>query len=207
MTVENAKYRATQMIAAHESFVPHMYLDSISKVTVGYGTMMPTAAATAGINLINIAAKPQRPATEKEKADEWQVLQNLSPAGTAINFVAGHYRQYTSLTMTLEEGRRLLADRLNGFISMLRRNCPGFDDFPEDAQVAMMDMAYNLGNRIHTRFPSFTRAVNKLGGPDWATAARESRRPQLSRARNTEIHDLFMAAHRASVAKKKPALR
>ncbi|QUL38107.1 hypothetical protein [Erythrobacter sp. JK5] len=62
----------------------------------------------------------------------------------------------------------------------------------------MIDMAYNLGNRIHTVFRQFTRAINRRGGPDWQEAARQSNRPQLSASRNREIYDLFMSAHRTS---------
>lgn len=202
LALPNARRRAVRMIMKHESFVPHMYLDKYSKVTIGYGTMMPNASASAEISLTNTAVTPPRAATAKEKAAEWKVLQDLSPFGTEIKYAAGHFRRYTKLIMSEEEAMRMLNLRMDEFIGILRRNYPGFGDFPEDAQVAMMDMAYNLGNRIHTVFVSFTRSINRLNGPDWAAAARQSRRPQLSSERNAEIYNLFMAAHLESEAKK-----
>lgn len=205
LTVQNARRRAVRIIVKHESYVSHMYLDSESKVTIGIGTMMPKASASAEISLTNTATKPPRAATNAEKAAEWKVLQDLSPFGTKINYAAEHYRRYTKLVITEQEAMRMLNLRMNGFIEILRSNYPGFNKFPEDAQVAMMDMTYNLGNGIHTKFVNFTRAVNRLKGPDWAEAARQSNHPQLSNERNAEIFALFMAAHRESEAKKAEA--
>jgi len=97
----------------------------------------------------------------------------------------------------------LLGLSLNDAISILRANYPKFNNFPEDAQVAMIDMAYNLGNRIHRTFKNFTKAINKTGGPDWQEAAKQSNRPQLSASRNTDIYNLFMSAHRLSQAQRR----
>ncbi len=198
MSLANAKSRAARMIASHESFIPHMYLDSVSYVTIGYGKMMPDANAAAGLNLISKNARPNRPATDAEKRAEWQVMQALSPQGTAINYAAGHYRQYSSLELTRAEGATLLDVEVDNAVAICVANYPGFRRFPEDAQVAMIDMAYNLGNRIHSVFRNFTRAINGTGGPRWDVVARESNRPQLSATRNREIYNLYMSAHRAS---------
>ncbi|MEP0190369.1 MAG: hypothetical protein ABJP70_07100 [Erythrobacter sp.] len=198
MSLANAKSRAARMIASHESFIPHMYLDSVSYVTVGYGKMMPNANAAASLTFVNKSVSPNRPATPAEKRAEWQTIQARSPQGTEINYAAGHYRQYTSLEMTRAEGTALLGVEVNNAVAILVANYPGFGRFPEDAQVAMIDMAYNLGNRIHTVFRNFTRSINGTGGPRWDVAARESNRPQLSASRNREIYNLYMAAHRAS---------
>lgn len=198
MSLANAKSRAARMIASHESFIPHMYLDSVSYVTVGYGKMMPNAAAAEALNFVNKSVRPHRPATNAEKRAEWQTMQAISPQGTRINYAAGHYRQFSSLEMTRAEGAILLDVEVDNAVAILVTNYPGFRRFPEDAQVAMIDMAYNLGNRIHSVFRNFTRAINGRGGPRWDVAARESNRPQLSTSRNREIYNLFMAAHRAS---------
>lgn len=198
MTVANAKRRAARMIASHESFVEHMYLDSRSYVTVGYGKMMPDAAAAVPISFTNVTTTPNRPATDQEKEAEWRRMQAISPQGTDINYVASHYEQFRTLEITQAEGTRLLESELNNALAILYSNYPDFRAFPEEAQIAMIDMAYNLGNRIHTVFRMFTRAINKSGGPDWEEAANQSNRPQLSRSRNREIFDLFMSAHRQS---------
>ncbi|QUL38108.1 hypothetical protein [Erythrobacter sp. JK5] len=130
MSLQNAKRRAARMIAQHESFVPHMYLDSVSYVTVGFGKMFRTAASTASVNFIKVTARPQRPATVAEKAAEWTTMQRLSPAGTRINYAARHYAQYRTLEITRAEGTRLLELSLNDAIAILRANYPGLNAFP-----------------------------------------------------------------------------
>lgn len=194
MSLQNAKARARVLIFESEGLVEHMYLDTVSQVTVGYGTMLPDAASASGIEMLD--RRTRKTATREQKADEWRTLRALSPADTPINQMAQSYEEHTRLIITDAEAVRLFEVKMDGFIAMLRLNYPGFDRFPEDAQVAMLDMAYNLGNRIHTVFRSFTRAVNRASGPDWATAAQQSNRPQLSAVRNREVYDLFMSASR-----------
>ncbi|MFV0624967.1 hypothetical protein ACBY01_13295 [Sphingomonas sp. ac-8] len=196
MSVANAKARARGIIFSSEGFIAHFYLDTVSQVTVGYGTMLPNAASTASIEML--VARTQKIATAKEKADEWQAIRALSAAGSANNLTAQAFQRHASLIMLRGEAERLFDLKLNGFLTMLRANYPGFDKFPEDAQVAMLDMAYNLGNRIHTVFRNFTRAVNQRGGPDWVAVAKQSNRPQLSAQRNREVYDLFIGASKVT---------
>jgi len=74
MSLPNAKSRAARMIAQHESFTPHMYLDSVSYVTVGIGKMIPTTASTASINFMKVTVRPLRVASATEKAAEWHIM-------------------------------------------------------------------------------------------------------------------------------------
>ncbi|MCX7284979.1 MAG: hypothetical protein NTX28_13190, partial [Novosphingobium sp.] len=104
MSVENAKVRAIALITEGESFISWMYLDSVSQVTIGYGTMMPNAAAAAGIELRH----PDRKlATPDEKRAEWRRLRAISPADTKINYAAEHYRKDAKLFITESEASRL----------------------------------------------------------------------------------------------------
>lgn len=193
MTLANAKVRAQALIADGESFTFWMYLDSVSQVTIGYGTMMPNAASAQSVDLRHADKKR---ASDGEKAAEWVRLRALSAAGTALNFSAGHYRKDARLFITHDEGERLMLLKLDAFIADLRKIYAKFDTFPEDAQVALMDMIYNLGWRVKTVFVNFTKAINDPAGPDWKLAASRSRRPQLSDARNRMVRDLFLAAAR-----------
>ncbi|MCX7283427.1 MAG: hypothetical protein NTX28_05160, partial [Novosphingobium sp.] len=131
---------------------------------------------------------------------EWRRLRAISPADTKINYAAEHYRKDAKLFITESEASRLRLLKLDAFIEDLRVIYPGFGAFPEDAQVALMDMIYNLGWRIRSVFKSFTRAINDPKGPDWKAAAEESRRPQLSAERNKAVKDLFLAAARTAEA-------
>lgn len=194
----NVKRRASVLIHSGEGFSPHFYLDTTSHVTVGYGVMLPDAAATATIQMFHRTTR--RAATTREKAAEWSVIRRLYPPGTDLNLPATTFAPHTTLIITQAEADRLFEEKLNEFIPILRANYPGFDTFPEDAQVAMLDMVYNLGNGIHATFVNFTRAINNPNGPDWVTAARESNRPQVPAKRNLEVYNLFISAANAQAA-------
>lgn len=200
MSLANAKLRAQQMIADSEDFKFWMYLDTVSKVTIGYGLMMPNSAAALAVDLLH---KDKRRASDAEKEAEWRRLRALSADGAKLNFVAEHYLKAAQLFITRDEAERLMLLKLVGFIGDLRKIYPGFDTFPEDAQVALMDMIYNLGWKVKTVFVNFTRSINHPKGPDWKKAADQSRRPQLSQKRNRDIRDLFLAADRIQAAERK----
>ena len=116
----------------------------------------------------------------------------------AIMARAEHYRKDATLFITQDEGQRLMLLKLDGFIHDLRKIYPKFDTFPEDAQVALMDMIYNLGWKVKRVFVNFTKSINDPKGPDWKRAAAQSRRPQLSDARNAEVKRLLLGAARVA---------
>lgn len=195
MSLANAKTRAQVMIADGEAFKNWMYLDSVSYVTIGYGFMMPDAESAVGVDLRHADKKV---AKVDEKRDEWQRLRKISAAGKELNYRAEHYRKDATLFITQDEGERLMLVKLDGFIRDLRKIYPKFDTFPEDAQVALMDMIYNLGWKVKSVFVNFTASINDPKGADWKKAAAQSRRPQLSDARNAEVKRLLLAAARAA---------
>ena len=193
MTLANAKLRAQTLLAAGEGATSWMYLDTVSQVTIGYGTMMPNAAAARDLDLRD---KDGKRATAEEKEAEWKRLRAISPAGAARNVKATRYRDDATLFISQDEAQRLMLVKLDAFVEDLRKIYPGFDRFPEDAQVALIDMIYNLGWKIKTVFVSFTKAINNPKGPDWKLAAAQCRRPQLSDTRNNDVKELFLAAAR-----------
>ncbi len=195
MSLANARTRAQAMIADGEAFKNWMYLDSVSYVTIGYGFMMPNPEAAVEVDLRHADKKV---AKDDEKRDEWTRLRAISPAGKELNYRAEHYRKDAALFITQDEGQRLMLLKLDGFIRDLRTIYPKFDTFPEDAQVALMDMIYNLGWKVKRVFVNFTKSINDPKGPDWKKAAAQARRPQLSDARNAEVKRLLLAAARAA---------
>lgn len=194
MSLANAKTRAIALIAKGEAFINWMYLDSVSKVTIGYGTMLPNSEAAVGVDLRHPNKKP---ATADEKRAEWRRVQAISPAGTDRNYSAQSYRKDAQLFIMQSEADRLRLLKLDAFIVELGNIYPRFNSLPEDAQVALMDMVYNLGGAgITKKFKNFTRAINDPKGPDWKRAAQESNRPQLSVERNKEVRELLLSAAR-----------
>lgn len=195
MTYKRARERARDLIFSGEGYSPHMYLDTESYVTIGYGTAMLAVKEVDTIELFVI--KTGKIATGAEKAREWRRVQALSPKNTKINRTARSYARGAVLNITKEEAVSWFNIRLDKSAASLRTHYPGFDSFPEDAQVAMLDMVYNLGPGFPRTWTKFTAAVNRpedKGGPDWRTAAAQSNRYQLSPERNHEVKTLFLRA-------------
>ncbi|HWU63483.1 MAG TPA: hypothetical protein VN112_15805, partial [Ensifer sp.] len=155
--------RARNLILEAEGFIEHMYLDTVSQITIGYGTMLPTAASSTTITMLNKATN--QPATVDEKVKAWNTLREFSPVNHKLNMKAEAFADMTDLVINELQAERLFNLKLGGFVSMLQKHYPKFEDFPEDAQIAILDMAYNLGPRIYTVFKSFTKAVNDPRGP------------------------------------------
>lgn len=64
-----------------------------------------------------------------------------------------------------------------------------FDNFPENAQVALFDMIFNLGaTRLQNVFVKFNQAVKN---EDWSKAAEESYRSDVRENRNDFVKGLL----------------
>lgn len=144
-----------------------MYLDSVGKVTVGVGFMIPNLAALKGYVWSDLDAA---------RADYIR-LSGQAPANRA----AAAYRSITR--SRLLDWRTPLQAKVSEFERGLVRAGVPMDMLPYPAWEAVMDMAFNLGVQgLVGKFPTFTAAIR---GMDLETAARECRRPQLSTERNT----------------------
>ena len=72
--------------------------------------------------------------------------------------------------LTKAQGRQAMTEHLaDSVIPQLRKNIPGYDDMPEQAQWVLQDILYNVGEgNLFQRSPNFMRAIRK---GDWAGAA------------------------------------
>ena len=68
---------------------------------------------------------------------------------------------------------------------------PKWRSYPEPAQEALFDMAFNLGPGGLKKFPTMLAAID---AGDWNTAAAQSHRQGIGEARNQEIAALFRSA-------------
>ena len=69
---------------------------------------------------------------------------------------------------------------------------PYFGNYPLNAQIALWDMAYNLGvGGLGGKFPSFCKAIL---AEDWEEAAAQSHREKIAEERNDFVFDLLMEA-------------
>ncbi len=170
-----------------EENVDHMYLDSKSNVTVGIGTFLPNAAAAAALAFRRNVTEDL--ASEDQKTTEYDLLDAMTNDG---NFTAAHYAQFTNLHLRWDEKKRLVGDHMREIFDALLGLFPYFGNYPQSVQIALWDMAYNLGvDGLSGKFPNFCLSIQD---EDWATAALESHRTGIGEERNDHIRDLFLEA-------------
>lgn len=165
-------------IKKSEGCISHMYLDTVGKVTVGVGNMLPDVAAAQKLAFIVRATKKK--ATADQIKTDFETVKKQTKA-----LVASSYKKHTLLDLPDKDINTLLDSRISEFKKQLKGKFTEFDKYPLTVQFALMDMAFNLGtNGVVTKFPSFTKAIK---AKDWTKAAKESNRPQVSATRNATV--------------------
>jgi GH24 family phage-related lysozyme (muramidase) len=169
-----------------EGSMSHFYRDTKSKVTVGVGHLLSTAVSTDGIKMLRDV--DDKLASKKEKIDEWSGVLN-GTIGTGK----------TTLHMEGAEIDRLLGDDLAISASDLAKRFSNLDDYPDEAQDALLDMMFNLGLTKFSKanWPKLFAAVENK---DWTSAADNCHRDDVQKDRNNEIKQLFRNAVSAAVA-------
>ena len=163
----------------------HLYLDSHGLVTVGIGNLVGSAAAATELPFVD--KHTGRPATPAQIVEAFDRVSHLHKGPHA-----GAFASATTLRLPEDAVRALAAERLSGeFLPALRRDFPGFDNFPAPAQRALVDMAYNLGVGGLEKFHQLRDAVD---AGDWRTAAAECHRRTCRAERNDWTRDLFSEA-------------
>ena len=160
-----------------------MYRDTVGKVTVGVGLMLPDAAAAEALPFL----AGSEAATRAEVAAEFARVAAL-PEGKA----AGFYRSAGSLTLAMAMIDAKLLGVLEGFEEDLRTRMRGYDGFPDGVKMALLDMTYNLGPA--GLFSGYPRMVKAVEAGAWAQAAAECLRHGPSLARNNWTREQFLAA-------------
>jgi GH24 family phage-related lysozyme (muramidase) len=160
-----------------------MYRDTIGKVTVGVGLMLPDVSAAQELPFI----LSSRPATPEEIAEEFARVDAL-PLGRASSF----YKTPGSLELTQQTIDAKLTSVLRGFETDLRNQFPRYDLLPDAIKMALLDMIYNLGpTGLFHGFPHLVAAV-EAGA--WAKAAEDCMRRGPSAARNNWTRQQFLSA-------------
>ena len=83
----------------------------------------------------------------------------------------------------MQDPIQLWSDDISTFTTSLRNNIPNFDTYPDTAQDALFDMAYNLGIGGLLRYHNLLAACR---AGDWDRAATESVRHGISIAADFE---------------------
>ncbi len=176
------KQTCRELIKRGEGCISHMYLDTVGKVTVGVGNMLPTIEAATGLPFHN--RETGNKASEDEIKHEYETVAGQKPAMAATS-----YKQYTTLDLSDEYIDELLDKRIAEFETGLKKDFQNYEQYPGAAKLGLMDMAFNLGNSgLINKFPSFTRAAR---AQNWQGCAEECDRRGISDERNDEVKKLF----------------
>ena len=166
-----------------EGCVSWMYRDTVGRITVGVGLMLPNAKAA---ELFPFLAG-SRAATPQEIAAEFARVDAL-PLGRA----AGFYRSSSSLVLAQQTIDAKLSTMLEGFETDLRAKLPHYDSLPNNVKMALLDMIYNLGPE--GLFKGFPHLLAAIEAGAWAQAAERCLRRGPSAARNTWTRQQFLDA-------------
>jgi GH24 family phage-related lysozyme (muramidase) len=160
-----------------------MYRDTVGKVTVGVGLMLPDAKAAKTLPFVlgSRAATPEEIAAEYARVNEMTV-------GRASSF----YKIPASLELTQQMIDARLKSVLEGFEADLRIQFPHYDSLPDSVKMALLDMIYNLG--AEGLFKGFPRLVAAVEEGAWAQAAEHCSRLGPSAVRNAWTRQQFLNA-------------
>jgi GH24 family phage-related lysozyme (muramidase) len=166
-----------------EGCVPWMYRDTVGKVTVGVGLMLPDAKAAEALPFV----LGPRAATSQEIAAEYARVDAMA-LGRASSF----YKTPASLELTQQTIDAKLSSVLEGFEANLRAEFPHYDTLPDAVKMALLDMIYNLGPAgLFKGFPHLIAAV-QTGA--WSQAAEHCIRRGPGEARNNWTREQFLSA-------------
>jgi GH24 family phage-related lysozyme (muramidase) len=166
-----------------EGCVPWMYRDTVGKVTVGVGLMLPDAKAAQALPFFLGA----RAATPEEIAAEYARVDAMT-----LGRASGFYKTPTSLELTQQTIDAKLSSVLQGFEADLRTEFPHYDTLPDAVKMALLDMIYNLGPAgLFKGFPHLVAAVQT---GSWVQAAEHCMRRGPGAARNNWTRQQFLSA-------------
>ena len=159
-----------------EGCVPHLYRCTGGAVTVGIGHAIASADDCCRLVWIGPASPDQIRSGYAQVA--------AAPKG----LVASSYQQYSQMRMAQDAINQLLAADIVLFEGLLAKALPNWGAYPEPAQEALFDMAYNLGIGGLLKFKKLIAAVN---AGNWQTAAQQCHRMGIGDARNAATTALF----------------
>ena len=175
--VRNAFFDYT---SKREGFTPFMYCDTLNLVTTGVGNLID-AGSRNGFDISDSAMAPAMGLPWRIKGPGW-TKNNPVAIGTAnAEQVRGAwiatklqaqvdpgfntrssgfaYTNLTQVTLDMEGLKALFNKTLNSFNAKLNERYPGYENWPADAQLAILSMSWAMGPSFN--FPDFKRAVDR----------------------------------------------
>lgn len=183
-----------------EGRVNHMYADVKGLVTIGIGNLIdPVKKAIEEHRRFGpfVHHDDGRPATELEVEAEWHKVKT-TPGLAQQGWRAA--AQVAHLELTNASVDQMVSQKQSEFTHGLRqtKEFADIDQWPADAQLAILSMAWAMGWAFGPSWPNFRSACS---AHDWKSAAancrmRDSENPGL-RPRNIANRVLFLDAHYA----------
>ena len=183
MNISNVK----AMLLANEGRVSYLYRCTGGKVTIGVGHACESTSDACKLPMVTAAGSP---AAATEIANAYAAV-----SSAPLGLPAKDYRSLSELNLPEDAIDQLWSDDISTFTTSLRKNIPNFDTYPDPAQDALFDMAYNLGIGGLLRYHNLLAACR---AGDWDRAATESVRPGISDERNKATAALFLQAKTVS---------
>lgn len=192
------KTEVSKNIEKYEGRISHLYLDTVGKVTVGIGHMVPNKTAMATVTMYKKDAKGMLVlATATEKQAEYDAIKKL-PFGRAYG--AASFKKHTTLIMkdvdiNTQRDKHIQSfyNELTSYYTTSNGFNTAFDSMPIEVQKALFDMVFNLGvTKLKSQYVKLNDAIKK---EKWDEAAKQSNRIGISPARNKYVLDLFKAAY------------
>jgi len=189
MARESVEQNYTDFTTKFEGKLPFMYLDVKGLVTTGIGNLIDPVDSALSLPWVHPDGSPASQAEIRAAWNAVKARQDMKLRG------GGAFGSVTNLRLTDDGIRQLVNGKLRANEAILKKRFPTYDNWPADAQLGLLSMAWAMGPNF--RYPKFEAAVNALV-PDFATAAKESyindaNNPGL-RPRNVANESLFMAA-------------
>lgn len=181
----------------HEGKVAWMYLDTVGKVTVGIGHMIPSADAAVALPFVDRSGGAASPDAIRSAFATVQGAQSL------VGRVAAAFQGLTPLRLDEAGIAAVFAGDFGSIVgrtrALLQAVGGGLDSYPDPAQLAVIDMAFNLGpDGLYSKFPSFR--TKGLAPRAYDVAAQQCKRGGISDARNQWTFDQLMAAAKIEAA-------
>jgi GH24 family phage-related lysozyme (muramidase) len=174
--------QSLEKLKEFEGSVPWMYRDTVGKVTVGVGFMLPNAEAAQALAFHQGA----RLATTQEIAAEYARVDAM-----ATGRAAAFYKTPTSPELAQFTINAKLLSVLQGFEADLRAEFANYDSFPDPIKLALLDMIYNLG--ANGLFKGFPHLISAIKTRNWSLAADHCTRRGPAPARNDWTKEQFLS--------------
>lgn len=159
-----------------EGVVPHLYRDSEGNVTCGVGFLVSSQA--------DLLRMPWSPNVQAAIAD----YHNVRDTDPTNQHVAGFFKPLCSARLSDLSMRSMFDIR----VAALRRELGDWHlaTLPTAAQIALVDMGYNLGAHGLNEYVRLRAAVTAHA---WAIAASECHRLKIGDDRNDATRGLFLS--------------